>query len=107
MINDHLGHNAGDRFIKAFTGLVGHAVEIPSIIARFGGDEFVVVPTGPMDVEDAEVFAQRVQKGVGQQVAIDVAMNTSSMAPPSSLEFAYSRIKDPRGRLRSAKHHAQ
>ena len=71
VINDHLGHNAGDRFIKAFTGLVGHAVEIPSIIARFGGDEFVVVPTGPMDIEDAEVFAQRLQKGVGQQVAID------------------------------------
>jgi diguanylate cyclase (GGDEF)-like protein len=71
VINDHLGHNAGDRFIKAFTGLVDHAVEIPSIIARFGGDEFVVVPTGPMDVEDAEVFAQRLQGGVGQQVAID------------------------------------
>jgi diguanylate cyclase len=71
VINDHLGHNAGDRFIKAFTGLVDHAVEIPSIIARFGGDEFVVVPTGPMNVEDAEVFAQRLQGGVGQQVAID------------------------------------
>jgi diguanylate cyclase len=71
VINDHLGHNAGDRFIQAFTGLVDDAVEIPSIIARFGGDEFVVVPTGPLDVEDAEVFAQRLQGGVGQQVAID------------------------------------
>jgi crotonobetainyl-CoA:carnitine CoA-transferase CaiB-like acyl-CoA transferase len=39
--------------------------------------------------------------GCGQQVAIDVAMNTSSMAPPSSLEFAYSGIKDPRGERRS------
>jgi crotonobetainyl-CoA:carnitine CoA-transferase CaiB-like acyl-CoA transferase len=39
--------------------------------------------------------------GRGQQVAIDVAMNTSSMAPPSSLEFAYSRMKDPRGERRS------
>jgi len=39
--------------------------------------------------------------GRGQQVAIDVAMNTSSMAPPSSLEFAYSGIKDPRGERRS------
>jgi len=71
VINDHLGHNAGDRFIKAFTRLVDDAVEIPSIIARFGGDEFVVVPTGPMDVDDAEVFAQRVQGEVGQQIAID------------------------------------
>jgi crotonobetainyl-CoA:carnitine CoA-transferase CaiB-like acyl-CoA transferase len=39
--------------------------------------------------------------GRGQQVAIDVAMNTSSMAPPSSLEFAYSGMKDPRGERRS------
>ena len=39
--------------------------------------------------------------GRGQQVAIDIAMNTSSMAPPSSLEFAYSGMKDPRGERRS------
>jgi diguanylate cyclase (GGDEF)-like protein len=71
VINDHLGHNAGDRFIKSFTELLGNAAEIPSVIARFGGDEFVVVPSGPVDVEDAEAFAQRLQRGVGQQIAID------------------------------------
>jgi crotonobetainyl-CoA:carnitine CoA-transferase CaiB-like acyl-CoA transferase len=46
------------------------------------------------------LYARR-RIGRGQQVAIDVAMNTSSMAPPSSLEFAYSGIKDPRGERRS------
>jgi diguanylate cyclase len=71
VINDHLGHNAGDRFIKAFTGLLGDAIEISSVIARFGGDEFVVVPSGPTSVGDAEAFAQRLQSGLGQQVAID------------------------------------
>lgn len=39
--------------------------------------------------------------GKGQQVALDIAMNTSSMAPPATLEFAYSGIKDPRGERRS------
>lgn len=39
--------------------------------------------------------------GRGQQVALDVAMNTSSMAPPASLEYAYSRMQDPRGERRS------
>lgn len=74
VINDHLGHNAGDRFIKAFTGLLRdacEALEIPSVIARFGGDEFVVVPTGPMDVDDAETFAQRLKNRAGRQVEID------------------------------------
>lgn len=71
VINDHLGHNAGDRFIKAFTGLLRDSAETPSVIARFGGDEFVVVPTIPMDVGDAEAFAQHLQFGVGQQIEID------------------------------------
>ena len=44
VINDHLGQNAGDRFIKAFAELLRDAVETPAAIARFGGDEFVVVP---------------------------------------------------------------
>jgi diguanylate cyclase len=71
VINDHLGQNAGDRFIKAFAGLLEEVVEIPSVIARFGGDEFVVVPTVPMDIQDAEAFAQRLQNAVTQQIEID------------------------------------
>ena len=39
--------------------------------------------------------------GSGQQVTIDIAMNTSSMAPPSTVEYAYSRMQDPRGERRS------
>ena len=39
--------------------------------------------------------------GQGQQVALDVAMNTSSMAPPATVEYAYSRMQDPRGERRS------
>jgi diguanylate cyclase len=74
VINDHLGHNAGDRFIKAFTELLRDAADVPSIIARFGGDEFVVVPTASMDIEDAEAFAQWLQNRVRQQVEIDGEM---------------------------------
>ena len=39
--------------------------------------------------------------GQGQQIALDVAMNTSSMAPPATVEYAYSRMQDPRGERRS------
>jgi diguanylate cyclase len=74
VINDHLGHNAGDRFIKVFAELLRDAADVPSIIARFGGDEFVVVPTAPMDVEGAEALAQWLQNRVRQQVEIDGEM---------------------------------
>jgi diguanylate cyclase len=71
VINDHLGQNAGDRYVRAFAKLLQSAVDIPAAIARFGGDEFFVVPAAPMDVADAEAFAQRLQEAVGAQVEID------------------------------------
>jgi diguanylate cyclase (GGDEF)-like protein len=74
VINDRLGQDAGDRFIEAFAALLRQAVEIPSVIARFGGDEFVVVPTTAMDVEAAESFAQGLHDRVHRQVAIDGEM---------------------------------
>ena len=71
VINDRLGQDAGDRFIEAFAALLRQAVEIPSVIARFGGDEFVVVPTAAMDVEAAEAFARSLHGRVHRQVEID------------------------------------
>lgn len=74
VINDRLGQDAGDRFIEAFAALLRQAVETPSVIARFGGDEFVVVPTAAMDVEAAKAFAQSLHGRVHRQVEIDGEM---------------------------------
>jgi diguanylate cyclase len=71
VINDHLGHHTGDRFIKAFVELLAQTVDVPSIIARFGGDEFIVVPSASMELEAAEALAQRLQAHLHKQVAID------------------------------------
>ncbi|UMB70721.1 putative bifunctional diguanylate cyclase/phosphodiesterase [Mycobacterium paraterrae] len=71
VINDHLGHHVGDRFIVAFVELVEQSIDVPSIVARFGGDEFIVVPDEPMQLEAAEAFAQRLQSHLRQQVVID------------------------------------
>ena len=47
----------------------------------------------------AALFARK-SIGQGQQVALDVAMNTSSMAPPATAEYAYSGIQESRGENR-------
>jgi diguanylate cyclase len=70
-VNDHLGHKAGDRFIEAFAQLLGEAADVSSVIARFGGDEFVIVPAAPMGAEAAEVLAKELQTRVHKQVAVD------------------------------------
>jgi diguanylate cyclase (GGDEF)-like protein len=70
-VNDHLGHKAGDRFIEVFARLLREAASASSVIARFGGDEFVVVPAGPMQAEDVAALAGQLQKQVHQQVEVD------------------------------------
>jgi diguanylate cyclase (GGDEF)-like protein len=70
-VNDHLGHKAGDRFIEVFAELLGEAADDSSVVARFGGDEFVIVPAAPMDAEAAEALAEQLQTQVHRQVAVD------------------------------------
>ncbi|OSC41179.1 putative bifunctional diguanylate cyclase/phosphodiesterase [Mycobacterium decipiens] len=70
-VNDYLGHNAGDRLIEVFADRLRQAAGDPAIIARFGGDEFVVVPAAPISVDAAEAFAHRLQARLEKHVVID------------------------------------
>src|SRR3984885_9825585 len=70
-VNDHLGHKAGDRFIEVFAQLLRDAADDSSIIARFGGDEFVVVPNEPLAADAAEALARQLQQRVHKQVEVD------------------------------------
>ncbi len=88
VINDRLGQNAGDRFIEAFAASLREATNgVPSVIARFGGDEFVVVPTAAMDVAASEAFAESLYRRVHRQVAIDGEMLSRTV----SIGFAAGR----------------
>ena len=79
-INDYLGHNVGDAFIKVVAHRLRESVAADAVIARFGGDEFVVVPTAPMDVTMVEEFSQRLHQGLHQRVIIDGEMLTRTVS---------------------------
>ena len=55
LINDTLGHRAGDRLLKAFGGLLKRVFRKSDVVARVGGDEFAVA----MTETSAEVAAAR------------------------------------------------
>ena len=65
-INDHYGHELGDRVLH-WVGHVldGYARDV-DIAARVGGEEFVVVLPGT-DLHGAEAFAERVRQAVGER----------------------------------------
>jgi len=45
-LNDTHGHAQGDRVLADFATLIGRNVRVVDIVARWGGEEFVVVCTG-------------------------------------------------------------
>lgn len=60
-INDVHGHQAGDRVLRAIAGALRAAVRTSDVVARYGGDEFVVV----MPDTDAAEAAQVAQRAAG------------------------------------------
>src|SRR6476646_2775751 len=43
VINDSLGHGAGDQLLEAVAERIGHTLRRHETLARFGGDEFVIL----------------------------------------------------------------
>ncbi|HET7491531.1 MAG TPA: EAL domain-containing protein [Bradyrhizobium sp.] len=60
VINDSLGHEAGDALLVEVAGRLKHCVRESDLVARFGGDEFVIVVDGISCQEQAAVIAQKV-----------------------------------------------
>ncbi|BBZ35590.1 hypothetical protein AWB99_13960 [Mycolicibacterium confluentis] len=79
-VNDYLGHNAGDRFIRVFAERLRTKTADDCLIARLGGDEFVVVPDSSMDTTEAEALGQRLQSALRERVSIDGEMLTRTVS---------------------------
>ena len=79
-INDYLGHQAGDRFIRVFADRLRDETTESDLIARLGGDEFVVIPAAPLSADAAEEFAARLQSALRERVAIDGELLTRTVS---------------------------
>ncbi|MGH3562929.1 MAG: putative bifunctional diguanylate cyclase/phosphodiesterase, partial [Mycobacterium sp.] len=69
-INDYLGHIAGDWFIQKFADKLRVCAGNRSMVARIGGDEFVVVPDWQMSMSSAESLADRLRTMLRDRVEI-------------------------------------
>jgi diguanylate cyclase (GGDEF)-like protein/PAS domain S-box-containing protein len=59
-VNDSLGHGAGDRLLLEIARRLEQELSREVLIARYGGDEFTLLPAGPCDYERAVNVAKRV-----------------------------------------------
>ncbi|KZN40913.1 two-component system response regulator [Pseudoalteromonas luteoviolacea] len=60
MINDSLGHSAGDAVLKELADRVRYSFRESPLFARLGGDEFAFMFSGVRDADAAHLIAERV-----------------------------------------------
>ncbi len=88
-INDSLGHQMGDRVLKAVGADIMHELRSVDKAARFGGDEFVIL-LSDTDPGGALVAAHRVQAMLARAHNLDgheIAMRASIGIATSALEY--------------------
>lgn len=76
LVNDTLGHEVGDRLIKAAAHIIKEIVGAEDIVARIGGDEFaVLIPNAEQAL--MEEYSAKLQQAIDQHNAITSEYNLS------------------------------
>ncbi len=70
-VNDTLGHPCGDKLLQTVADRLLKVVRDTDIVARFGGDEFVVLQTPVRGVQEPAVLAQRIIERLSEVYDID------------------------------------
>ncbi len=84
IINDTLGHDAGDELLKEIAQRLSGCLRSSDTVARQGGDEFVVVITDMQRPEDAAPVAQKLLDAL----APPMTLNGREIVPGASIGFA-------------------
>ncbi len=71
MINDTLGHDAGDSLLKMAAERLTRSVRANDTVARLGGDEFMVVLKDLSEVDDVPLVANKILASFASSFVID------------------------------------
>ncbi|MDE3086593.1 MAG: EAL domain-containing protein [Acidobacteriota bacterium] len=114
LVNDGLGHGAGDDLLQAVAQRIAGALRDEDTVARFGGDEFTILWEGVADEAEAVTVARRVLEELQRpfdlqgspvyvSASIGVALTDGTALPSSLLRDAdaamYLAKDEGRGRV--------
>jgi diguanylate cyclase (GGDEF)-like protein/PAS domain S-box-containing protein len=88
LVNDSLGHAAGDELLIAVANRLGGSLRTGDTAARFGGDEFAILLEATADVSDACQAAERILADLRPPFLV----NDRFITVHGSVGIAYSRM---------------
>jgi diguanylate cyclase (GGDEF)-like protein/PAS domain S-box-containing protein len=101
LVNDVLGHDAGDALLRTAAARLRNAVRAHDMVARFGGDEFVVLMQHVADRGELHDVAQRILDAVaspivvsGESVGVGASVGIATAAGPDDDPDALVRNAD-------------
>ncbi|WP_077047312.1 EAL domain-containing protein [Pseudomonas sp. KK4] len=93
-VNDLLGHAAGDLVLNQVSNRLAECIRHGDLVARVGGDEFVLILTDVNSQEEVEALCRRLIESIERPIEVDeqeVFVSTSigiAMAPNDACEAA-------------------
>lgn len=69
-VNDNYGHPIGDKVLTIVAQRLKSSVKNADIIARFGGDEFVIMLEQPANIKDIDILCNRLETVTKEEIKI-------------------------------------
>jgi diguanylate cyclase (GGDEF)-like protein/PAS domain S-box-containing protein len=88
LINDSLGHGAGDEFLVKVARRIQEHVRPTDIVARLGGDEFAILTENVLDEAHVAMLAERLQDVLRKPFLI----SGTEIATSASIGITFSRL---------------
>ncbi len=66
-INDNYGHPAGDKVLMEFSNLLSDTIRTNDIVARFGGEEFIILMPN-ISAKDSFIHAEKLRQAIQNHV---------------------------------------
>ena len=113
-LNDSLGHSAGDEVLLAVATRLRGALRPGDTLARFGGDEFVVLCESIASEVEAEAVAVRLRAALSspipvanEETTLTISVGIAYASPTATEVTAESLVRDADAAMYYAKEHGR
>ncbi len=98
-INDALGHKVGDKLLIALSKRISGCIRASDTLARWGGDEFVMLLTNISDIEEVRQITQKLLESMQDPITIEenslpVSFSIGAALYPSDASDMQSLLSD-------------